>query len=832
MIGPFLGVALLSAAWLFGLSYYVTASLSVCVAALALGAALLYGVEIAWPARRVTVVALALLILPVLLVPWPYRVGPLLLGMGLAAGLLSGHARGEKLARALVAAGVVLLVQGLAVQAYAAFTARSHDLPAWLVELLAGLARLLGADASASGTEVTLRTLRGTQRLAATWDLLADPASVWFFVGAATLLGLRAASPRYGLRAWLGAVGRLALVAALWLPLRAGLLLAVFLDRVERFTAAAPLHVMNHFFSPWGQVPLLGLLALVCWRLVSMSAAEPDIAAAEPSAESARDPVPRATVALALAAALFTAAIYWDPPGRAKPGRVMFVERHSTWEPSVRPYDTTWYGEPSGYNYYVAFDYCRRFYEMSHLLETETIDDRRLAACDVLVIKTPTARYAPEEIDAIERFVGAGGGLLLIGEHTNFDRTGTCLNDISRRFGFRFRYDLLFGFDVAYDQAYRVPTVPHPAVQHLPPLDFAVSCSIDPGTSLGRAAIANTGLWSLPPAYHTENFFPVPNHRAEMRYGSFVQLWAVEQGRGRVLAFTDSTIFSNFAIFEPAKLELLLGMMAWLNQTNLVGDPRHVLMVLGLVPLVAAGWMLRRRTLPLVLLLAVGTCSAVVAGQVIAATQRWALPLPQPQRPMTRVIVDRTVSEVPLTKSGFTDPSGRGYGIVEQWLGRLGYFCWRASGAQALSGNVLVVLSPTRPVSDEYRQQVADWVQRGGRLLVFDSPLNKSSTANSLLKPFQISVHHDRAWQGELIGQGEPGVAVEQAAELSGGQTVARVGPHPVAVTARHGQGSVLVVGFATLFNDENMGSYWNQEPDAPTRARFDLFFRLVRLLE
>jgi hypothetical protein len=58
------------------------------------------------------------------------------------------------------------------------------------------------------------------------------------------------------------------------------------------------------------------------------------------------------------------------------------------------------------------------------------------------------------------------------------------------------------------------------------------------------------------------------------------------------------------------------------------------------------------------------------------------------------------------------------------------------------------------------------------------------------------------------------------------------VGPHPVAVTARHGQGSVLVVGFATLFNDENMGSYWNQEPDAPTRARFDLFFRLVRLLE
>jgi hypothetical protein len=465
-------------------------------------------------------------------------------------------------------------------------------------------------------------------------------------------------------------------------------------------------------------------------------------------------------------------------------------------------------------------------------LESETIDDRRLAACDVLVIKTPTARYTPQEIDAIERFVNRGGGLLLIGEHTNYERMGTYLNDICRRFGFTYRYDLLFGFGVAYDQLYRMPAVPHPAVQRLPPMDFAVSCSIDPGTSRGKAAIANTGLWSLPPAYHTENYFPLPNHRPEMRYGAFVQLWAVEQGQGRVLAFTDSTIFSNFALFEPGKLELLLGMVAWLNQSNVVGDPRHVLLGLGLVPLLAAGWLLRRRPLPVVLLLAAGACGAVVAGQVIVAAHRWSVPVPRQQRPMTRVILDRTVSDVPLTKSGFTDPSGLGYGIVEEWIGRLGYFSQRASGQEAFAGNALVILSPNRPVPDRYRQSLVDWVQRGGRLLVLDSPDNTASTANDLLAPFKLTVHHDRPWQGQLIvGRGSPGLNVERAAEVSGGQTVARLGDHPVAAWTRHGQGSVMLIGFGSLFNDQNMGSYWIQEPDALTRARYDLFFNLTRTL-
>ena len=90
----------------------------------------------------------------------------------------------------------------------------------------------------------------------------------------------------------------------------------------------------------------------------------------------------------------------------------MVVERHSTWEPTTEPYGTKVYGEAGSYNYAAAYAYCQQYYEMSRLLEDEPINDATLAGCDVLMIKTPTARYSPEEIDAVVRFVEHGGSLL------------------------------------------------------------------------------------------------------------------------------------------------------------------------------------------------------------------------------------------------------------------------------------------------------------------------------------------------------------------------------------------------------------------------------------
>ena len=47
---------------------------------------------------------------------------------------------------------------------------------------------------------------------------------------------------------------------------------------------------------------------------------------------------------------------------------------------------------------------------MSRLNEADAIDDKTLSNCDVLVIKIPRVRFAPEEVQAVVNFVQAGEG--------------------------------------------------------------------------------------------------------------------------------------------------------------------------------------------------------------------------------------------------------------------------------------------------------------------------------------------------------------------------------------------------------------------------------------
>src|SRR5690606_38990641 len=180
-------------------------------------------------------------------------------------------------------------------------------------------------------------------------------------------------------------------------------------------------------------------------------------------------------------------------------------------------------------------------------------------------LKVPSRYYTAAEIAAVRGFVATGGGLLLIGEHTSVFGSSVPLNQIARGYGFEFRYDCLFGMDEKYVQSYEPAFVPHPVVQHLDALDFAVSCSIDPVPGSGRAVIRDNGLLSLGPDYHAPNYYPQPADRPEMLPGAFVQLWSTVAGAGRVLAFTDSTIFANFSFYEPGKRELLLGLLESLN---------------------------------------------------------------------------------------------------------------------------------------------------------------------------------------------------------------------------------------------------------------------------
>ena len=150
---------------------------------------------------------------------------------------------------------------------------------------------------------------------------------------------------------------------------------------------------MDKFLSPWVHLALLVPLALVACRLVRLSRGEgakrvPSPPTPLPKRERGAgvgQPAgwtwlhPAAWGVVLLGVAVFAFWFYWQPVGRRLEGRVMFMERHSTWSPSMPAYSTTRFGEEGSYNYAAIYDYCSQFFGMSRLLEPDPIDDETLS---------------------------------------------------------------------------------------------------------------------------------------------------------------------------------------------------------------------------------------------------------------------------------------------------------------------------------------------------------------------------------------------------------------------------------------------------------------------
>jgi len=199
---------------------------------------------------------------------------------------------------------------------------------------------------------------------------------------------------------------------------------------------------------------------------------------------------------------------------------------------------------------------------------------------------------------------------------------------------------------------------------------------------------------------------------------------------------------------------------------------------------------------------------------------------------MVRVVVDRTASDVPLGRGGFTQEDGLGYGLLEQWIGRLGYFTARESGMAALRGDVLVVICPQKSVSDAFREGVREFVARGGKLLVLDSPDVVGSTANSLLWQFGLGVNHAASRAGKLgLRDGWPGIPVQAVCEVVGGEAFMWVEGLPVGTRTSYGKGRVMALGFGSLMNDNGLGGHWMAEATPEMLRRSEVLFALVRSL-
>jgi len=714
---------------------------------------------------------------------------------------------------------LVLATQAVIVPAYLALAPRFGE-ARWAVEPVSAIFRALGVRAGASAQGVLLDTGTANLVYSLNWEKLGAFTCAMFAIGAVPVLVLWSRRPR-----------RYAV------PL---LMAIAFVYSMIRIAAVILMSSASASVEPFwsGLVTLLTFLPLVA----VVSGALPLVAPGRLALPKVPAGTRRFWFTAALAAAagvMLVGAFGFNDPGTRKSGRVMIDEGHSDWERTTDAFDTEWYGATSGYNYYNLYGYLDLHYEMSR--NFEPIDDEVLAECDVLILKTPTNAYAGEEIASIVRFVRDGGGLWLVGDHTNVFGISTNLNPLAEEFGVHFNHDATYDLSSGNLSEYSPPAVlPHPIAQNMPgAFLFGTSCSLE-ASPAARSVITGLGLKALAADYSQENFFPSVPASERMRFGPLLQGVAVEHGKGRVAAFSDSTVFSNFWMFMPGKPELALSYVEWLNRENTFLRAPLWLLGVGLLLLVTAVWVAQRLgRFGAVLAIVLGVLVAVpVAAVGYGAATQMSYGLPSPRTPYVEISFEQQYSDfaLPSTVEGFATDPDKTLSTFYVWTQRLGYVPkLEPSLAEAIDGgDVTVVVRPAAAPTQRDADLLVRYVEEGGRLLVVDDLAAPGSVSGALLEPFGLSADDAPLDAPAIVADGVRGDPVELGTEAGG-----IVGGTPLLVTqegdvvcayAERGEGVVAVLGDAGMFFDDSMGGV-NVVPNARQESINWIEFDLMRFL-
>jgi len=243
--------------------------------------------------------------------------------------------------------------------------------------------------------------------------------------------------------------------------------------------------------------------------------------------------------------------------------RILIDDYHSGfWESSLAPFDTNSYGPESAYTFSTARRYLSQFGSVN-VNADQTLDKAALPNTDVLVLKTPDKRFSAPEREAILSFVAAGGGLVLIGDHTDLLGMSTFLNEFSSKISVTFEFDAVNAISHGHFHNSSPSIFPRDsAAQAFDPTLFMTSCSLNIAASntvllACRDAVAIRGTYSAP------SFFSEAKVSLSNQYGRFPMCVAGNFGAGRILCIADSTLFSDFSIHMQNRDKTLLRMIAY-----------------------------------------------------------------------------------------------------------------------------------------------------------------------------------------------------------------------------------------------------------------------------
>lgn len=270
--------------------------------------------------------------------------------------------------------------------------------------------------------------------------------------------------------------------------------------------------------------------------------------------------------------------------GNRRPVSVLIDDAHGHWEPMDTVMDKEHFGRMATYTYTNMVDILSHYGSVK--VSKIPITKELLEDVSVLILKTPSIRYSADEIACITEFVHRGGGLLALGDHTNLIGMSTYLNEVLNPFGLSFEYDdLFFGATGSFSAWERRVSDINPMCATMPSrMRFETSCSIKASLNaqdllLTRSAVSESLDWANP------GFFGNLRYDLHDKLGCFSVASMIDaSGKGRVIAFGDSTIFSNFSLYFQGRRELLLTWIDLLSRSDGYGNIMRIgMFLLGLV---------------------------------------------------------------------------------------------------------------------------------------------------------------------------------------------------------------------------------------------------------
>jgi hypothetical protein len=441
----------------------------------------------------------------------------------------------------------------------------------------------------------------------------------------------------------------------------------------------------------------------------------------------------------------------------------------------------------------------------------QAITPKSLEGTSILILETPEQKYSRQEIEAIVDFVKKGGGLFILGDHTNIYDCYLNLNPILQNFGLHLNFDYSMLWEPHFTSLADFDSTEETA---------GATLTVNRSDNLLFYALKYT-TWADLGDWHAKsnNVYMgdiVPDKKEE--FGFLPICAGAFYGQGRVIAIANSDSMSGPEL--PYNYVFIAKVMSYLDRKNSFLRDNWLKIILIIIILLGINRARQAAIKPFI-------TSAII---VLLLVQMEAA-MPVNQDPANKIALDLGHANIEgygsphQYKSIFLTIFAQHYGFNPIFI--------KSIPEDISNYRAYITMGPTNIFSQREREMIRNYVQNGGTLVVFDgyhadTSANRTNyAANSMLQDFglylnetllgNMSFFNNTTWGYQLPYKLEPTIQVRPSAcslmsnisgdmrmysavEVVGGTAIAYYNDTPVMAFKNIGRGKIIIVGDHTIF--------------------------------